>query len=523
MSDIILIAIILSAVVLVVAAFLFGQIYAVRLHTAKRIREAEQEAVKIRQDAQKDAANLIKEKMLEVKEEWYRKKVEFDEQTKTARAQLKTQQDDFLRRERSIEQKGDWITRKEREVGQRETQLKQREDELNRKTAQLDSLIQAQNEKLEQVARMTAEEAKQVLMNNLYERVRNDAAQTIRNIKEQAQLTAREEARHIILQAMDRSALEQVRESTITVVPLPSNEMKGRIIGREGRNIRAFETITGCEVLIDDTPNLIVLSGFDPIRREIARLAMQALIADGRIHPGRIEDVVEKARRDFEETVIAAGEEALFEASVHGSHLEIVKLVGRLKYLSSGGQNLLQHSLETSVIAGLMAAELGFDVQLAKRAGMLHDIGYTQERAEQPHTVIGAELARKYGENLTVQQAILQHHEEPNIANPISVLVQAANRISKERPGAHRQVFESYVQRLRDLETIALSMPGVTQAFAIQAGRELRILVDFNIIDDTKVIQLADEVAHKIETTITYAGQVKITVIREFRAMDMAK
>ena len=523
MNDILLIIIILSALVLIVTAFIFGQVWAVRIHVAKRIREADKEAGKIREDAQKEADNLIKEKMLEVKEEWYRRKQEFDEQTKSIKAQMKSQQDEFLKRERSIEQKGDWITRKEKDISLKETQLKTRGDELTVKEAQVDQFLQVQNQKLEQIARMTMEEARQALKDHMYERARNEAAQTVRQIREQALVTAREDARNILLQAIDRSAIDDTVESTVTVVTLPNNEMKGRIIGREGRNIRAFETITGCEVLIDDTPNKIVISGFDPIRREIARLALEMLVVDGRIHPGRIEDVVEKAKRDFDENVIAEGERALFEASVHGTHIEIVKMIGKLKYINMSGQNLLQHSIETSLIAGNIAAELGLDVQLAKRAGILHDIGFASERTDQHHAVVGAELARKFGESQVVQNAILGHHDEPSVSNPVNVLVHVANVISKERPGASKEALSLYLTRVAALEELAKSMPGVTKAFAVQSGREIRIMVDCAIIDDAKAVLLADEMSHRIENEMTYAGQIKITVIREYRAIDMAK
>ncbi len=514
---------ILSALVLVVGAFIFGQVYATKIKVAKRLREAEEEAKKIRSDAANDAENLKKEKLIEVSDEWYRKRQDFDEQTKTTRVQIKNQQDELLKKERGIEQKGDFVTRKEKELLQREKQLQTTTEDIAKKNEQLDAMIKSENEKLEHMARMTMDEAKQILINNMVEKAKADAAQALRNIKEQAQIAAKDQVKNILLQAVNRTAMDHTVETTVTSIKLPSNEMKGRIIGREGRNIRAFETITGCEILIDDTPNTIVISGFDPVRREIARMALESLITDGRIHPGRIEDVVEKAKRDLEETTIANGEEALYEASVHGAHIEIVKLIGKLKYRQQYGQNLLQHSIETAAIAGMMAAELGFDVQLAKRAAILHDIGYAADRADQHHAVVGAELARKYGETQTVQQAILLHHENPNVAHPICVIVNAANIISKDRPGAQKESLENYLKRLNKLEAIALSFPGVTQAYAIQAGREIRVLVDYNIIEDNKVNQLADDVSHKIENELEYPGQIKITVIREYRAVDMAK
>lgn len=323
---------ILAALVSAVAAFLFGQVYATKIAVAKRIREADEEAQQIRKTAQSDAENLKKEKLIEVSDEWYKKRHEFDEQTKSTRIQIKNQQDELLKRERAVEQKGDLLTRKEKDVDQKQQQVQTKLQEVTKKTEQLEAMIKNQNDKLETIARMTTEEAKQVLMANMLEKAKEDAAKSIRNIKEQAQIQAKDQIKNIMLQAVQRTAMHHVTESTVTAFKLPSNEMKGRIIGREGRNIRAFESITGCEIMIDDTPNTIMISGFDPIRREIARKTLEALITDGRIHPGRIEDVYEKARRDFDEHIMNTGEQALFEVGIHGAHVEIVKLLGKLKY-----------------------------------------------------------------------------------------------------------------------------------------------------------------------------------------------
>ncbi|MBL7994466.1 ribonuclease Y [bacterium] len=514
---------ILSGLVIAVAAFIFGQLYATKIRVAKRIREAEDEAKTILNSASVDAENLKKEKLIEVSDEWYRKKQDFDEQTKAIRAQTKNQQDELLKRERNIEQKGDLVTRKEKDFLNREQLLHSKMEETIKKNEQLDAMIKSENEKLEQMARMSAEDAKRVLMSNMTEKAKQESAQAVRNIKEQAQLTAKEQIKNVLLQAINRTSMDHTIETTVTSIKLPSNEMKGRIIGREGRNIRAFETITGCEILIDDTPNTIVISGFDPIRREIAKMALESLITDGRIHPGRIEDVVEKAKRDLDELIISTGEEALFEVSIHGTHIEIVKLLGKLKYRTQHGLNLLQHSIETATIAGLIAAELGFDVQLAKRAAILHDIGFAVDRTDQHHAAAGADVARKYGENATVQLAILLHHENPTTAHPIAVIVSTANMLSKERPGSQKNALENYLKRLHKLEEIALSFPGVLKAYAIQAGREIRVLVDFNVLDDNKMMILADDITRKIESELEYPGQVKITVIREYRAVDVAK
>ncbi len=514
---------ILAALVVAVAAFILGQAYATKITVAKRIREAEEEAKTIRNAAAADAEHLKKEKLIEVSDEWYKKKQEFDEQTKLIKSQVKNQQDELLKRERNIEQKGDLVTRKERDFLNREQLLHSKMEETTRKNEQLEAMIKSENEKLEQIARMSAEDAKQVLMNNMIEKAKQESAQAVRNIKEQAHLTAKEQIKNVLLQAINRTSMDHTIETTVTSIKLPSNEMKGRIIGREGRNIRAFETITGCEILIDDTPNTIVISGFDPIRREIAKMALESLITDGRIHPGRIEDVVEKAKRDLDELIITNGEEALFEVGVHGTNIEIVKLLGKLKYRTQHGLNLLQHSAETASIAGLIAAELGFDVQLAKRAAILHDIGFAVDRTDQHHAAAGADAARKYGENATVQLAILLHHENPTTAHPIAVIVATANQLSKDRPGSQKRALESYLKRLHRLEEIALSFPGVLKAYAIQAGREIRVLVDYNVLDDNKAMILADDLTRKIETELEYPGQIKVTVIREYRAIDVAK
>jgi len=514
---------ILAIVVASTAAFLFGQIYATRIRVSKRIRDAEKESVKIKQDALSDAENLKKEKLIEVQDEWYRKRQEFDERTKQIKSDVKSQQDELVRLERSIEQKGDLLTRKEKDLSTRENLLGSKMDEVQRKQQQLDALIQGQNAKLEQIARMTVDEAKQVLMTNLVDQAKSESAQTIRNIKEQAQLTAKEDVKHVLIQAMQRAGLEYIVDGTATAVKLPSNEMKGRIIGREGRNIRAFETVTGCEVLIDDTPNTILISSFDPVRREIAKIALETLITDGRIHPGRIEDLVEKARRDLDEQMMNDGEQALYEASVHGTHPELVKLIGKLKFRHAYGMNLLHHSVETSAIAGMIATEMGLDPQMARRAGILHDIGYAVDRSDQPHTIAGAELVRKFGEAQVIQNAILHHHDDPPFAHPLSIIVHAANRLSKERPGSKKESLDNYIKRLNQLEEFALSFNGVTLAYAVQAGREVRVLIDCAAANDNQAIQMADDIARKIETDLKYPGQIKVTVIREYRAVDFAK
>ena len=424
---------------------------------------------------------------------------------------------DFERREQSLEQRAGGLEERARGLEQRGRALEERDRGVAAK--ELEARM-----RLEEVAGLTAQEAKQELLRRLEDEARNEAAALARDLKEQARKGADKEAKKILALAIQRLAAESTAESTVSAVALPSDEMKGRIIGREGRNIRAFEAATGVDVIIDDTPDTVVVSCFDPVRREAGRLALERLIADGRIHPGRIEEVVDKARAEVEASILEAGEQAVYETGIKGMHPELVKLVGRMRYRTSYGQNILEHSKEVTWLAGIIAAELKLDVQLAKRGALLHDIGkvLTHEH-EGTHVELGVEVATKYGEHPTVVNSIAAHHDDVAHESPISVIVQAADAVSGSRPGARREAFETYVKRLTQLEQIASEFPGVEKVFAIQAGREVRVVVTPNAIDDGKAIELSEQIARKIERELQYPGQIKVVVIRETRAVDFAR
>jgi ribonuclease Y len=388
----------------------------------------------------------------------------------------------------------------------------------------LNKMLEEEKVKLEKIAMMTAEEAKKMLMENMVEEAKHEVAPLIKEIKEKAKQQAIREAKEIIISAIQRTAADHSVETTVSVVNLPAEDMKGRIIGKEGRNIRAFETATGVDVIIDDTPEAVILSGFDPLRREIAKLALEKLIVDGRIHPTRIEELVEKSRKEMEDKLAEIGEQACLEVGVHNVHPEIMKLLGRLQYRTSYGQNVLQHCKEVALLSGLMAGELGFDGALAKRAGLLHDIGKSIDRyTEGTHTAIGVEVAKKYHENPIVINGIAAHHEDVEPISPISVLVAAADAISGARPGARRETLEAYVKRLQKLEEVGNSFNGVAKTYAIQAGREIRVIVEPDRIDDAMSVVLASDIAKKIQEEMEYPGVIKVTVLREFRAVDFAK
>jgi len=424
---------------------------------------------------------------------------------------------DFERREQSLEQRAGGLEERARGLEQRGRALEERDRGVAAK--ELEARM-----RLEEVAGLTAQEAKQELLRRLEDEARNEAAALARDLKEQARKGADKEAKKILALAIQRLAAESTAESTVSAVALPSDEMKGRIIGREGRNIRAFEAATGVDVIIDDTPDTVVVSCFDPVRREAGRLALERLIADGRIHPGRIEEVVDKARAEVEASILEAGEQAVYETGIKGMHPELVKLVGRMRYRTSYGQNILEHSKEVTWLAGIIAAELKLDVQLAKRGALLHDIGkvLTHEH-DGTHVELGVEVATKYGEHPTVVNSIAAHHDDVAHESPISVIVQAADAVSGSRPGARREAFETYVKRLTQLEQIASEFPGVEKVFAIQAGREVRVVVTPNAIDDGKAIELSEQIARKIERELQYPGQIKVVVIRETRAVDFAR
>ncbi len=431
---------------------------------------------------------------------------------------------DTERRRLDLEKRETAVERKLGVLEDRERDLQRREQVLRDRDRALAGREQEARVRLEQLAGLTAHEAKQELIRRLEDEARSDAAARLRDIKEEAKKTAEREARHIVALAIQRIAAEQTAESTVSAVALPNDEMKGRIIGREGRNIRAFEAATGVDVIIDDTPDTVVVSCFDPVRREVGRLALERLIADGRIHPGRIEEVVHRAQEEVDAGIVEAGEQAAYDAGIHGLHQELIKLVGRMKYRTSYGQNMLQHSKEVAWLAGIMAAELKLDVPLAKRGALLHDIGkvLTHEH-DGTHVQLGVEVATKHGEHPVVINCIAAHHDDVPHASPISVIVQAADAVSGSRPGARREAFETYVKRLTQLEQIAGEFPGVEKVYAIQAGREVRVVVTPTAVDDAQAGALSDRIARKIEGELQYPGQIKVVVIRETRAVDVAR
>jgi ribonuclease Y len=494
------------------------------LFGTNKIVKAKDKANEILENAEKESKNLKREKELEIKDEWIKLKQQLERETKIKRLEIERIEKNLSLKENNIDRKADFLSKKEREITAYENDLKERDKHLTERRKRLDQLIEEQNIQLEKIAQLTSEEAKRILMNNLLEKAKLEAAKTIKEVKEEAKITAKREAQKVILSAIQRSAADHSAETTVSVVTLPNEEMKGRIIGREGRNIRSFELASGIQIVIDDTPEAVVLSGFDPLRREIAKMALEKLIADGRIHPGRIEEAVEKAKAEMEEIIVEAGEQALMELGINKVHSELIKLLGKLKYRTSYGQNVLKHSIEVAQLAGLMAAELDLDATLAKRAGLLHDIGKAIDKYTQgTHVQIGIELAKKYNEHPVVINAIASHHEDEPVISPISVLVQAADSISGSRPGARRETLESYIKRLVRLEEVATSFEGVVNSYAIQAGREIRVMVEPSEVDDIKSFKLAQDIAEKIEADMEYPGQIKVTVIRELRAIDYAK
>ncbi|MBQ8004456.1 MAG: ribonuclease Y [Oscillospiraceae bacterium] len=483
----------------------------------KAISGAENEAKRIVNDSIKTAENKKREMLIEAKEEIHKSRTEFDREMKDRRAELQKQERRVVQREESLDKKHEAIEQKDATL----TKKIKDNDALNE---ELKLIKRSQLEMLEKISGYTVEEAKQYLIQNLESEVRHDYAVRLKDLEAQFKDEADEKARHLISLAIQKCAADHVAEATVSVVPLPNDEMKGRIIGREGRNIRTLETLTGVDLIIDDTPEAITLSSFDPIRREVARLSLEKLISDGRIHPARIEEMVEKARRDVDHVIKQEGERATFDTGVHGLNPEIVKLLGRLRFRTSYGQNVLKHSIEVAHISGLLAAELGVDVMLAKRAGLLHDLGKSVDHEiEGSHVSIGVDLAKKYKESEEVIHAIHAHHGDVEPKTVIACIVQAADAISAARPGARRENLENYIKRLEKLEEIATSFKGVESSYAIQAGREVRIIVKPDEVNDDELILLSRELAKKIESELEYPGQIKVHLIRETRAIDYAK
>ncbi len=518
-----LLMVIIIAVVTAVIAFILGWVINSKIGK-NNVVIAKDKAQKLIEDAEKEAKHLKREKLLEVKDEWLKKKQEFDIEINAKKQKLQNFEKQLESREESLEKKYDVVNQKEKTNRDLEKTLLQQKEDLDRKTQELDKLIADQNVRLEKLAGLTSEEAKKMLMENMISKAKSDAAQSIKEIRDQAKNDAKKEAQRIVIQAIQRTAVDHSVESTVSVVQIQNDEMKGRIIGREGRNIRAFEAATGVDVIVDDTPEAVILSAFDQFRREVARIALERLIADGRIHPARIEEVVEKVQQELDEEIQKEGENTLIQLGLHGVHNELVKYIGKMKYRSSYGQNLLQHSIEVAYLTGIMAAELGFDTNLAKRAGLLHDIGKTIDRdVEGPHALLGYELTKKYNEHPIVVNAVGSHHEDIEMEHPIAALVQAADAISGARPGARREPLESYVKRLENLEALAKSFEGVAKTYAIQAGREIRVVVEPDKIDDAVADRLSFEIAQKIQEEMEYPGQIKVMVIREVRKIAYAK
>ena len=521
MSEIIIV--IAAAIVVGGVAFLISWNVAKRLSREKLAASAA-EAERLVEEARKEADIKRKEARLEAREEFLKLKGDFEKEVNARRQELERQEKRISDTESSLQKKVDLVETRERDLVNREKSTQTREKGIAIREQELDEIIARQNERLQKIAQMTPEEAKKLLMDNMMATARVEAAQYIKEIKEKAEADAEKEAREIILGAVYRCAAEHTVETTVSVVNLPSDEMKGRIIGREGRNIRSFETATGIDVIVDDTPEAVILSGYDPVRREIARMALEKLIADGRIHPTRIEEVVEKAQKEMEVIVREAGEQACFELGVHGLHPDVVKMLGKLHFRTSYGQNVLAHAKEVAMLCGLMAAELELDAALAKRCGLLHDIGKAIDReTEGTHTQIGADFMGRYKEAAEVVNAIESHHGDVPMVGPYPVLVQAADAISGARPGARREPLEAYIKRLQQLEELADSFKGVSKAYAIQAGREIRVIVENETLDDLATSILASDIAGKIEKEMQYPGQIKVTVVRETRATEYAR
>ncbi len=490
----------------------------------KSLVSAEEKAKSIIAEAQKEANNIKREKLLEVKDEWYRKKVEFDNEVNQKRQKISNLEKQLVTREENIEKKFDLVIKKEKDNKLLERELHDSKKNIEQRLTELEKAEIEQNARLEKISGLTSEEAKNMLIENMVNQAKMDATVSIKEIHDQAKAEAKKEAQKVIVQAIQRTAADHSIETTVSVVQIQNDDMKGRIIGKEGRNIRAFEAATGVDVIVDDTPEAVILSSFDQFRREVARLSLERLIQDGRIHPARIEEVVEKVRQELEEELIRDGENTILQLGLHNMHQELIKHVGKMRYRSSYGQNLLQHSIEVAYLTGIMAAELGLDINFAKRAGLLHDVGKTVDKSiEGPHALLGYDLTKKFKEHPIVVNAVGSHHEDIEMESPIAPLVQAADAISGARPGARREPLEGYVKRLENLETLAQSFEGVAKTYAIQAGREVRVVVEHDKIDDIFADKLSHDIAAKIESEMEYPGQIKVTVIREVRKISYAR
>ncbi len=510
-------------IIMLVAGGVLGFVLRLIMQAA-RDRNRQIEAVSAVETAQKQAENILKEAEIKAKEYLYQSRAKFEEETKEERSDLQKLEKRLQQRDENLDRKFEVLDKKEQDLLNREKSVAGQQRAMSEKEKELTSMFQEQKSKLEQISGMTADQAKEELKSMMVEEARIDSAKMIKRLEEEARETADKKAKEIISFAIQRYSGDYVAEKAVTVVNLPSDEMKGRIIGREGRNIRSFESATGVDLIVDDTPEAVVLSVFDPIRREIARIALERLISDGRIHPARIEEVVKKVSREMEAAIKEEGEKAAFDIGVHGIHPELIRLMGKLKYRTSYAQNVLHHSIEVAFLCGSMAAELGLNVKDAKRVGFLHDVGKAVDHEiEGSHALIGAELAKKYGESQKMVNAIASHHDEVKAGSIEAVLVQAADALSAARPGARREMLETYIKRLEDLERIANGFKGVEKSYAIQAGREVRIMVESDQINDDQAVVVARQIAQNIEKELAYPGQIKVTVIRETRAVDYAK
>ena len=517
MSEIMVPIVIIAVIIVAIIITWFAARNYERKQYDCKVGSAEEKSREIIDEALKTAETKKREALLEAKEESLKTKNELEKETKERRAELQRYEKRVLSKEENVEKKADALEKKEAD-------LVRRENVLSKRTAEVEAQYEQGIQELERISGLTSEQAKEYLLKSVEEDVKHDTAKLIKELENKAKEEADKKARDLVVTAIQRCAADHVAETTVSVVQLPNDEMKGRIIGREGRNIRTLETLTGVELIIDDTPEAVVLSGFDPIRREVARIALERLIVDGRIHPARIEEMVEKAQKEVENNMREEGEAACLEVGIHGIHPELVKLLGKMKFRTSYGQNALKHSIEVSQLSGLLASELGVDVRLAKRAGLLHDIGKSVDHdMEGTHVQLGADLCKKYKESATVLNAVESHHGDVEPTNLISCIVQAADTISAARPGARRETLETYTNRLKQLEDITNSFKGVDKSFAIQAGREVRIMVVPEQISDDDMVLLARDVSKRIEDELEYPGQIKVNVIRESRVTDYAK
>lgn len=515
--------VLLTAIISLGAGVFIGRMLLQRIYQQQE-NEAREKAALIIKEADTKSESIMKERMLQSKEKYLNLKTEFEKEVNKKKTILTQNEAKLKQREQQIKQQQEKVSRRETELEKLKTDLEEQTEVAKRRREEAEKLKEQQISILEKVANLTAQDARNQLISTLEEEARSKASASIKDILEEARLTATKEAKKVVLETIQRTATEHAIENCVSVFNIESDDIKGKIIGREGRNIRALEAATGVEIIVDDTPEAIIISGFDPVRREVARLSLHRLVQDGRIHPARIEEVVAKTTKNIDDEIVEIGERTAIDLGVHGLHPELIKMVGRMRFRSSYGQNLLQHSREVANLCATMAAEIGLNAKLAKRAGLLHDIGKVwPEEPELPHAILGMQLAEKYKENPEICNAIGAHHDEIEMTSMLSPIVQACDAISGSRPGARREVMESYIQRLRDLETLALNFDGVQKCYAIQAGRELRVMVDADNVTDEKANNLSFEISQKIEQDMQYPGQIKVTVIREMRSVAYAK